>query len=87
MLFVVLRAVLVEVESEVTPVDSEVMPLVAVLSPLLVEVDKEVTLLFVVLRAVLVEVESDVTAVLVANNCEPFTASRLVPVMRPAATF
>jgi len=75
-------------------VDSDAIELVALDSPVDIEVDNEVTALFVVdkpvdneLMPVDVDVDKRLTAVLVANNCEPLTASVLVAETRPAATF
>nr|WP_321804242.1 hypothetical protein [Burkholderia sp. BCC1988] len=83
----------VEVDSDVTvllvadkPVDNE-------LAAVDVEVDSDVTLLLVVdkpvdseLAVVEVDVDSVLIAELVANICEPLTASVLVALIRPAAT-
>nr|WP_051374441.1 hypothetical protein [Paraburkholderia sprentiae] len=78
------------VDKELTPVDSELMLLVAVDRP----VDKELTPVesddTPVLRLeipVEVLVESDPTAWFVASSCEPFTASVELAFSRPAATF
>ncbi|OXJ22585.1 chromosome partitioning protein ParA [Burkholderia sp. HI2714] len=73
-----------------TPVDSDAILLLTVLSP----VDSEPTLLFVVLNPVdneLIPVDVDVDSVLIAVtaalSCEPLIASVLVVDTRPAATF
>jgi hypothetical protein len=80
------------------PVDSEATPLCAVLIPLDVDVDSTATVLFVVDRPVdseLIpfEVDVDSEAMLLcvvlspAKSSDPFTASVLVAVICPAATF
>nr|WP_275924780.1 hypothetical protein [Burkholderia sola] len=68
------------VDSELTPVESELTPVDSELAVVDVEVDSE-------LIPVEVEVDSEFTAWLVAKSCEPLTASVLVALTRPAATF
>lgn len=85
LLLVVLRDVEVDVDNELrlllvefNPVDNEVTPLCAVLSPVEADVDSDATLLLVVLRDVDVVVESEVTllwAVLMPVNYHQFGAS------------
>ncbi|WP_247873571.1 hypothetical protein [Burkholderia sp. LS-044] len=67
-----LAVVDVEVDSELTPVDNDAMLLVTVETEL--DIDP-------------IPVDSEVTAWLVAKSCEPLTASVLVALTRPAATF
>nr|WP_275924783.1 hypothetical protein [Burkholderia sola] len=78
-------------------VDSEVMLLVIVDTELEIDpipVDSDVTVLLVLdkpvdseLMPVEVDVDSEFTAWSVAKSCEPLTASVLVALTRPAATF
>ncbi|OJB12580.1 hypothetical protein BGV52_04780 [Burkholderia ubonensis] len=82
-----LRPVEVDVDSDATllsvvdnAVDSELVAVEA-------EVDSEVTVLLVVLRPVEVDVDSVSIASFVAYSCEPLTASVLVALNCPAATF
>jgi hypothetical protein len=89
LLFVVLKPV----ESELTPVDSElavvevdVDRLVTVLLLVLKPVDSELMLVEVDVDSVLTPVDSESSAELVALSCEPLIASVLVALIRPAAT-